>query len=184
MRHKFCRVLILVAITLLAHLMHSAEAAAPASARLPLSNCGSAYTVRSGDTLNAIAARCKVSVTSLMKANGLRSSTIYPGQRLVIPASAGTASPDKSAPTASCANPYTVRSGDTLGLIASRCGVSITELRRLNDLTGDTIWPNQKLRLKNGAPTSPRPAPLQQYRIELTPPPSPTPQIESPISLW
>jgi membrane-bound lytic murein transglycosylase D len=44
------------------------------------------YTVRRGDTLGAIADRHGVGLSVLLRANGLgRRSTIYPGQRLVIP---------------------------------------------------------------------------------------------------
>ena len=47
---------------------------------------GGIYVVRSGDTLGEIARRERVSLTRLLRANHLsRRSTIYPGQRLVIP---------------------------------------------------------------------------------------------------
>lgn len=46
----------------------------------------SVYVVRYGDTLSGIARRYGVSVASLMQANALRSTTIYTGQRLIIPA--------------------------------------------------------------------------------------------------
>ncbi|MDX1502961.1 MAG: LysM peptidoglycan-binding domain-containing protein [Thermoanaerobaculia bacterium] len=47
---------------------------------------GGTYVVRRGDTLSAIAERARVSLSRLTAANGLsRRSTIYPGQRLVIP---------------------------------------------------------------------------------------------------
>jgi membrane-bound lytic murein transglycosylase D len=62
---------------------------APASS--PASTAGGGagsktYTVRRGDTLGAIADRHGVGLSVLLRANGLaRRSTIYPGQRLVIP---------------------------------------------------------------------------------------------------
>jgi len=40
---------------------------------------------------------------------------------------------------------YTVRSGDVLGVIAQRHGVSITSLREWNNIRGNRIYPNQKL---------------------------------------
>jgi LysM repeat protein len=43
------------------------------------------YTVRSGDTLTSIALRFGVTVSALKIRNGLRSDTIYVGQRLLIP---------------------------------------------------------------------------------------------------
>ncbi|MEM6820537.1 MAG: LysM peptidoglycan-binding domain-containing protein [Verrucomicrobiota bacterium] len=44
------------------------------------------YLVRKGDTLSRIASRNKISVNSLRRANGLKGNTIYPGNRLKIPA--------------------------------------------------------------------------------------------------
>jgi len=50
------------------------------------SAAGGTYVVRSGDTLGGIADRNRVSLQRLADANGLSlRSTIYPGQRLVIP---------------------------------------------------------------------------------------------------
>lgn len=55
-----------------------AKPAAPAKA--------ASYTVKSGDTLSAIAARHSVSLSSLLQANKLKlSSVIYPGNKLAIP---------------------------------------------------------------------------------------------------
>jgi len=49
--------------------------------------------VRSGDTLNSIAARYGVSPSTLARANGIANpNRIYVGQRLVIPGSAGRSS--------------------------------------------------------------------------------------------
>ncbi|KGN40070.1 LysM peptidoglycan-binding domain-containing protein [Knoellia aerolata] len=49
---------------------------------------GTAYRVRSGDTLLGIASRHGRTVSALVKANGLRGTVIHAGQRLVIPAAA------------------------------------------------------------------------------------------------
>ena len=44
------------------------------------------YAVRRGDTVGKIAKAHRVSLNSVLRANGLsKSSTIYPGQVLVIP---------------------------------------------------------------------------------------------------
>lgn len=52
------------------------------------------YTVRSGDTLDAIARKHGVTVAALRKANGISGSTIHPGDKLTIP-SKGTTSKKK-----------------------------------------------------------------------------------------
>ncbi len=50
------------------------------------SGSGGTYVVRSGDTLGKIADRQRISLQRLLAANGLtKRSTIYPGQKLVIP---------------------------------------------------------------------------------------------------
>lgn len=48
------------------------------------------YTVRTGDTLWTIAQRHGTSPRRLQQVNGLRSSRIYPGQRLRVPVAAGS----------------------------------------------------------------------------------------------
>lgn len=102
------------------------------------------YTVRSGDTLSGIASRYRVSVSSLRRANGLRSSRIYPGNTLTVPGS-GTVSSSGQRSTA--ATTYRVRKGDTLYDIARQFGVSVTEIRRLNGLSTSRIYPGDVLKI-------------------------------------
>jgi LysM repeat protein len=69
-------------------LVSSTTPTAPAPAPAPAP--GSSYTIKSGDTISAIAARFGVSTQALLAANGLTtSSIIYPGQKIVIPAGGG-----------------------------------------------------------------------------------------------
>jgi peptidoglycan DL-endopeptidase LytE len=76
------------------------------------------------------------------------------------------------ASAAVCANPYTVRRGDTLAKIARRCGVSIAYLKRVNGLSGDTIRVGQTLVTRASRSKAPKVTP------------APTPTIESPVSPW
>lgn len=55
------------------------------AAVVPMASSETRYRVRSGDSLWTIARKHGVSVTELKQANGLRRSTIKPGQTLVIP---------------------------------------------------------------------------------------------------
>ncbi len=48
--------------------------------------CPNPYTVRSGETLYSIAARCNVSAASIKQVNRLKSDRVWVNQRLVIPA--------------------------------------------------------------------------------------------------
>lgn len=193
MKSKFYHVLLLV-LTILMMLSGRPTSATPlASVNQLLSPCGSAYTVRSGDTLGGIAARCGVSLASLLSANGLRStSIIYPGQRLTIPGGgAALAAPPGTAASGRCTNPYIVRAGDTLGRVAAQCGVSVALLKQWNGLTSDVIRVGQRLYLRAVAPVSLpyRPAPTPGPKTNpptsgIAPQPTPTPRIDSPISPW
>ncbi|BCJ86242.1 CAP domain-containing protein [Effusibacillus dendaii] len=51
---------------------------------------GNLYTVKTGDTLWKIATSHHTTVASLMKTNGLKSTTIFPGQFLLIPSNSNT----------------------------------------------------------------------------------------------
>nr|WP_223254436.1 LysM peptidoglycan-binding domain-containing protein [Bacillus sp. HNG] len=40
---------------------------------------------------------------------------------------------------------YTVKEGESLSVIANKVGLSVEEIKALNQLTGDLIFPNQVL---------------------------------------
>ncbi len=147
----------------------AAPAATPAPAAPVAPTSGAAtYTVKSGDTLGAIASRNGVSLQSILTANKLSmTSIIRPGQVLSL---TGTVSAQATPPTAQsapapapapAAGSYTVKAGDTLGAIASRNGVRLTDLLAANRMSTSTvIYPGQKLALagQGGAP-APAPTP-------------------------
>ncbi|MEO9248845.1 LysM peptidoglycan-binding domain-containing protein [Citricoccus nitrophenolicus] len=123
----------------------------------------STYTVKSGDTLYGISSRHGVSLSAVLSANGLSStSTIYPGQQIKLSGSAGSSSsPSSSAgsTTGAAASTYTVKSGDTLYGISSRHGVSLSAVLSANGLSStSTIYPGQKLRLSGSAGSSSSPS--------------------------
>jgi len=131
--------------------------AAPASAV-----SAGAYTVRSGDSLSAIAGRMSVKLSALLAANKLTvASVIHPGAQLVVPA--GGVLPSVATPTAPpiavvavTAVPasrlqYVVRSGDYLSGIAPALGVRIADLLSANRLTlTSVIYPGMKLTVPAG----------------------------------
>ncbi len=104
------------------------------------------HRIRRGESLSVIARRYKTSVAELMAMNGLRSRhRIRAGQTLRLPLSDTTARPAVQAD----AETYRVRSGDTLGGIAQRAGVSQSSLLALNNLSNrNRIYPGQLLRLR------------------------------------
>ncbi|WP_246231641.1 LysM peptidoglycan-binding and 3D domain-containing protein [Sporosarcina jiandibaonis] len=88
----------------------------------------STYTIEKGDTLSEIAVSHNVSVGDLKEWNNLKSTVIYPNQKLTI----------------SEAKEYTVQKGDSLYKIAKIHNVSIADLMAKNNLTSTVIFPNQK----------------------------------------
>lgn len=96
----------------------------------------STYTVRSGDSLSAIAARFGTTVSALQSANNIRNANlIYPGQVLRVN---GQVTAQRT---------YTVRSGDNLSVIASRLGTTVSHLQSTNGIrNANLIYPGQTLR--------------------------------------
>lgn len=108
------------------------------------------YTVKNGDSLFAIASRLGTSVANLKAVNNLKSDMIHPGQKLVTTQVSATkpqetvSRPVQSAPTTNV-NTYTVKNGDTLYKIASQLGITLAQLKEVNQLKSDIIYPGQIL---------------------------------------
>jgi LysM repeat protein len=111
------------------------------------------YTIVRGDTVSGIAGRFGTSVQSILDANGLvRTSIIYPGQKLRIPESAAPAAHIETVASVTPVVPvtpvaavtpagtrYTVRSGDSVWSIAQRFGVSTAAVLQANGLTASSV---------------------------------------------
>ncbi|MEW6145302.1 MAG: LysM peptidoglycan-binding domain-containing protein [Thermodesulfobacteriota bacterium] len=106
---------------------------------------GGTHKVRRGETLGRIAARYGVSVSSIKRANGMRSSTIRTGQVLTIPGLSGPSSSYASNDGGGTTVEYRVRRGDTLGAIAARHRVSIASIKNANNLRSSMIRSGQVL---------------------------------------
>ena len=108
------------------------------------------YTVKGGDTLTAISRQYNTSIAELKALNNLRSDLIFVGQSLKVKEQTKQSAPKPTKPanstsTATSGRTYTVKSGDTLSGISRRYNTSVSELKRLNNLTSDLIFVNQKL---------------------------------------
>ena len=106
------------------------------------------HIVRSGENLGLIAKRYHVYVNQLKRWNNLRSSRIYPGQKLVVYGAGSSQFYQKtSTPVmrSSAKSTHTVKYGENLGLIAKKYKCTVTDLKEWNNLRGSTIQPNQKL---------------------------------------
>lgn len=111
------------------------------------------HTVRPGETLTRIAARYGVKVSNVRQMNSLRSDNIHPNQKLVVkngqalPASAANVATVRPIQNSNRMIVHQIRSGDTLWKISKRYGVKITDIKKWNSLRGDTLKPNQKIRI-------------------------------------
>ncbi|MFZ3577493.1 LysM peptidoglycan-binding domain-containing protein [Virgibacillus sp. DJP39] len=142
----------------------------------------STYIVKRGDSLSAIAARHKISLSELMNWNGLDTYLIHPGKQLLV-SKGGKVTVPKSGEDSTKAEKvqpvndrdskqndskkktdndeqvaavsvYTVRSGDTLSGISHRYNVTVAALKKWNSLTSDLILIGQKLNIGEKSPVT------------------------------
>ncbi|HBD26216.1 lytic transglycosylase domain-containing protein [Flavobacterium sp.] len=104
------------------------------------------HTIKSGESLGKIGDKYNVSITELKKWNSIKGNTIQAGKKLKIYS-------DKKVivKTESKSNndgTYTVKSGDSLFSISKQFpGVSIEDIKKWNDISGDNIQPGMKLKI-------------------------------------
>ena len=110
------------------------------------------HTVRSGDTLGAIARRYRTSVDAVKRLNGLRSNLIRVGQVLRVPSRGGVEAPPTAAPAAKSGETvtYTVRNGDNLFQIAKNHRTTVEAIKAANSLSSDILSVGQKLVIQVG----------------------------------
>lgn len=93
------------------------------------------YTVRTGDTVSAIARAHGTTVQAVVAANGLDARAfIRAGQTLTIPGAGATAAAPAPAAAAATGGTYTVRSGDTVSGIARAHGTTVQGVVAANGL--------------------------------------------------
>ena len=99
------------------------------------------HPVASGDTLASVAREYRVEPSALAAVNELHADDSLTGvQALLVPVPLSIAPSTRT-------RLYTVRRGDTLVTIADRLGVSLTDLRRWNKLTGVKVEAGRRLRV-------------------------------------
>ena len=117
------------------------------------------YVVRKGDSLSGIASRYGTTISKLQQWNVMgRNTRIHVGDRIYVSKPSSNTISSKSSTSSAGTGTlviYTVRSGDTLGKIATKQGVSLKNLLMWNKLTNrSTIRPGDKLKLYKGRATS------------------------------
>jgi membrane-bound lytic murein transglycosylase D len=107
------------------------------------------HHVAAGDTLASVALKYRVTEAALAEANHLRARDGVEGvEALLVPA------PPVAEPVTH-PRVYTARKGETLVTISDRFGVSLTQLRRWNKITGIKVQPGQRIYVADPA-TAPR----------------------------
>jgi len=100
------------------------------------STASDTYIVKKGDSLYSIARTYNTSVDKLKKINNLTSNALAIGQVLKLPSS-----------NASENVVYTVKKGDSLYSIAREYGTTVDAIKKLNNITSNTLSIGQKLLL-------------------------------------
>jgi len=99
-------------------------------------------------------------VAALKQLNSLKSDVIYVGQKLKVSSKASVVQKPAPAPSKpiQTTSTYTVKSGDSLGRIASQYKISVSSLKQLNGLKSDVIYVGQKLKVSGKAAAPSKPA--------------------------
>ena len=105
------------------------------------------HKIRRGESLGLIAQKYNVSISSLRSWNHIRGNNIQAGKTLKIYSSSKSSS--SSSRNTSNSGTYTVKSGDSLYTIAKKFpGVSVDNIKKWNDISGNNIQPGMKLKIK------------------------------------
>lgn len=125
------------------------------------------YTVKTGDSLWSISRAFDVTVSQIRRWNNIRSRRlIHPGKKLVM-YPPQTAAPATAAKSATASRQHKVRRGDTLYSIAKRYGVSISDLRRWNQMSPRSVLKaGATLKIYSAASNAEAPkSGVQYYRV-------------------
>ena len=127
----------------------STTVATPVSTASQATSTSGTYTVKAGDTLYRIAHNHGISLRTLLSVNGLsETSTIRPGQQLVVSGSTqATTSYSSTQTVSSGSQTHTVKAGEGLWRIARTYGLSLEQLKALNGLTSNVIRVGQVLKV-------------------------------------
>ena len=165
----------------------TATAAAPGASAQTL-----VYTVKAGDSLDAIARRAGTTKAAIKSLNKLKSDTVRAGQTLTLPAGANASTAFVSEAGATSAHTgasmtHVIKAGDTLGSIARKYQVKVGDLATPNNISDPTqIRVGQTLKIPGwqapAAAKSAAPVAVPAFNSTLAPAASPVaPAAESPL---
>ncbi len=99
---------------------------------------GKIYTVAKGDSLYQIAKKYNTTVDELKKLNNLSSNNLTIGMKLKIPVSSSTTNNEET-PSSTKTYTYQVKKGDTLYQIAKNNNTTVDAIKKLNNLSSNTL---------------------------------------------
>jgi len=110
------------------------------------------YAIKAGDTYSSIAPKFGVTVKALQTANpGVDPAKLQIGRKIIIPApTTATTTPAPGGPVVDAASGeviHTVKSGDTLGKLATDYRTTVKAIQSANGLTDTRIKVGQKLKI-------------------------------------
>lgn len=97
------------------------------------------YTVQRGDSLWSIAQRYNITVNELINLNELENTILQIGQNLKVP-KINIVEPEYEI--------YIVKKGDTLWSISKENGLTVNEIKELNNLTSNLLSVGQEIKIK------------------------------------
>ena len=100
------------------------------------------YIVKKGDSLWSISQKYNINVKDLIKINSLDNSTLQINQQLKVPKQ------NIEEPPINNEEIYIVKNGDTLWSISRELGISVNELKELNNLSSNLLNIGQQLKIK------------------------------------
>lgn len=135
-------------------LPHTAKTATRKSSAIAASDSKSVHVVKKGDSLFTIARRYGTTVEQLQKFNELSSNRLKIGQKLALTGEVDREAVERpGAPAAKSkyagADVHVVKKGETLGAIARRHHIKVSELKRLNGLRSTKLKIGQRLALND-----------------------------------
>ncbi len=108
------------------------------------------HTVKKGESLSSISRKYNVEVASIKNLNNMKNSVIYPNQRLIVKKL--VSSTDIQKDNRSSKNPdnviyYKVEKGDNLYKISKKFNISVSSIKKLNNLKSNTLLVGKTLKV-------------------------------------
>ena len=132
------------------------------------------HKIKRGETLSIIARRYRVSVQSLLRANKMRKQALVVGKMIKIPDD-GSSSPAPETVKSTQQNEsvksrqtisHTVKSGESLWIIANRFNTTVKNIQELNNLNNMDLHVGQVIFIQRQGNENQKNAVLKKYRVK------------------